>query len=213
MSLDAPPAASRRMWRDGRWLELLALAMLLLLVAVTGDLVWRARTTAVASATQQVARLDMVFAEQTGRAVETVDLIMRGAVDALQSAPAGIPPDPQSFDDLLRRRIAGVRQAGDVAITDGKGAVLYAAQPGTTALPAAGQALLVWHAANPGDALQISEPMHADDGSWSVLLSRRLDNPSGNFEGIVVAPTTAVPISTGFAVALNVFPAPSFSSR
>src|SRR5229473_7851663 len=30
---------------------------------------------------------------------------------------------------------------------------------------------------------------------------------------IVVAPTTAVPISTGFAVALNVLPAPSFSSR
>ena len=30
---------------------------------------------------------------------------------------------------------------------------------------------------------------------------------------IVVAPTTAVPISTGLAVALKVFPAPSFSSR
>ena len=29
---------------------------------------------------------------------------------------------------------------------------------------------------------------------------------------MVVAPTTAVPISTGLAVALNVFPAPSFSS-
>ena len=29
---------------------------------------------------------------------------------------------------------------------------------------------------------------------------------------IVVAPTTAVPINTGFAVALNVLPAPSFSS-
>ena len=29
---------------------------------------------------------------------------------------------------------------------------------------------------------------------------------------IVVAPTTAVPMSTGLAVALNVFPAPSFSS-
>ena len=28
----------------------------------------------------------------------------------------------------------------------------------------------------------------------------------------VVAPTTAVPISTGLAVALNVLPAPSFSS-
>ena len=30
---------------------------------------------------------------------------------------------------------------------------------------------------------------------------------------MVVAPTTAVPISTGFDVALNVLPAPSFSSR
>ena len=30
---------------------------------------------------------------------------------------------------------------------------------------------------------------------------------------IVVAPTTAVPMSTGFAVALKVLPAPSFSSR
>jgi hypothetical protein len=29
---------------------------------------------------------------------------------------------------------------------------------------------------------------------------------------IVVAPTTAVPISTGFAEALNVLPAPSFAS-
>ena len=29
---------------------------------------------------------------------------------------------------------------------------------------------------------------------------------------MVVAPTTAVPISTGFAVALNVFPAPSLAS-
>ena len=29
---------------------------------------------------------------------------------------------------------------------------------------------------------------------------------------MVVAPTTAVPISTGLAVALNVLPAPSFSS-
>ena len=30
---------------------------------------------------------------------------------------------------------------------------------------------------------------------------------------IVVAPTTAVPINTGFAVALNVLPAESFDSR
>ena len=42
----------------------------------------------------------------------------------------------------------------------------------------------------------------------SVCLRRRMREKI-----IAVAPTTAVPIKTGFAVALNVFPAPSFASR
>ena len=44
--------------------------------------------------------------------------------------------------------------------------------------------------------------------SLSPLVSRKMIEKI-----IVVAPTTAVPMSTGFAVALNVLPAPSFSSR
>jgi len=47
-------------------------------------------------------------------------------------------------------------------------------------------------------------------------LSRFSVRPCVRFKMIekimVVAPTTAVPISTGLAVALNVLPAPSFSS-
>jgi hypothetical protein len=46
-----------------------------------------------------------------------------------------------------------------------------------------------------------------------AVWSARLRVSSMMIEKIsVVAPTTAVPISTGLAVALNVFPAPSFSS-
>jgi hypothetical protein len=38
------------------------------------------RTAIIAGTMRQMARLDMVFTEQTGRAVETVDLILRNAI-------------------------------------------------------------------------------------------------------------------------------------
>jgi hypothetical protein len=48
---------------------------------------------------------------------------------------------------------------------------------------------------------------------FSRFVVRPLVNATMIEKIIVVAPTTAVPISTGLAVALNVLPAPSFSSR
>ena len=48
--------------------------------------------------------------------------------------------------------------------------------------------------------------------SLSVFVVRPLVSPIMMEKIMVVAPTTAVPISTGLAVALNVLPAPSFSS-
>ena len=56
------------------------------------------------------------------------------------------------------------------------------------------------------------------NGGWSsdrlsTLVVRPLVSTTMIEKIIVVAPTTAVPMSTGLAVALNVLPAPSFSSR
>ena len=48
-----------------------------------------------------------------------------------------------------------------------------------------------------------------DVGLASYMCGNKMMMP----KTIVVAPTTAVPISTGLAVALKVLPAPSFSSR
>ena len=55
-----------------------------------------------------MARLDMVFAEQTGRAVETVDFILRISIYMYLALLAKPPIDPGADDDWLRRRIAGV---------------------------------------------------------------------------------------------------------
>ena len=62
--------------------------------------------------------------------------------------------------------------------------------------------------------------MPSRNGAWvrpSLLTSAAFDRPSVSImmieKIIVVAPTTAVPMSTGLAVALKVFPAPSLASR
>ncbi len=83
---------------------------------------------------QQMARLDMVFAEQTGRAIETVDFIVRNAIETLgRSQP---PASAADFDALLSRRIQGVRQIAELAITDASGHVLYATHSAGRAIAA-----------------------------------------------------------------------------
>ena len=57
------------------------------------------------------------------------------------------------------------------------------------------------------------ERRDAESRSLPVVLAQAVGQATMIEKIIVVAPTTAVPISTGLAVALNVLPAPSFSSR
>src|SRR5690348_15316159 len=87
-------------------LQIIAGMLLVLILAATVHQVMTLRDAIVEDSERQMARLDMVFAEQTGRAVETVDFILRSVIEAEQA---------RSFTDgeleaLMRRRIAGVRQ-------------------------------------------------------------------------------------------------------
>src|SRR4051812_16103361 len=95
--------------------------ILLLLVAAAGWYELSASRNAIISETErQMARLDMVFAEQTGRAVEAVDLLVSGALETVQlHLLQGRPLD--GIDELLRHRISGVRQLRAITVVDGNG--------------------------------------------------------------------------------------------
>src|SRR5579859_1512126 len=83
-----------------RSLQVVAAGLLLLIGVATVHQLMTLRTAIVADTARQMARLDMVFAEQTGRAVETVDFILRNAVETLQTARIQGPPDRTLFDAL-----------------------------------------------------------------------------------------------------------------
>ncbi len=125
-----------------------------------------------------MSRLDMVFAEQTGRALEGVDLTLRGVSDAYLH---GNGESPAAFDALLRRRIAGVRQAMAIAIVAAGGAVSFVSDPGLGGLtfPASVRALIDDTILHPGPSPRISDPFKLTDGKWTALMARSVPDPGG----------------------------------
>ena len=89
---------SARHFRGGRFsisrlCEAAALSSCVLIGAATAHQLLRLRTVMISDTERQMARLDMVFAEQTGRAVETVDFILRNAIENLEALRAKPPVD------------------------------------------------------------------------------------------------------------------------
>ncbi|HEV2300510.1 MAG TPA: ATP-binding protein, partial [Stellaceae bacterium] len=146
------------------------------------------RAAIIANAEQQMARLDMVFAEQTGRAVETVAFILGNAVDTLRDLEARPPVDRAAFDRVLRARIEGVRQVAEIAIADRNGEILYSSRAGAAgALPSAVRGQLHALAAAPDAGLKFSDPLRGPQGRWTALMLRRISNPDGSYAGAAVA--------------------------
>ena len=175
-----------------RSLQALAVVVVLLILGATVHQLVTGRALIISDTERQMARLDMVFAEQTGRAVETVDFILRNVIENLQALranpPANPPADAAVYRQLLARRIAGVRQVSEVAVTDASGQVLYSSQPGAPhQLPPAVRALIAAQAAHPRPGLQFSEPFHGPDGQWTALMLRPILARDGHFEGAALA--------------------------
>ena len=170
-----------------RWLQVLAVVVLVLIVGATTQQLLTVRSAIIEDTKRQMSRLDMVFAEQTGRAVETVDFILRNAIETLQTLRATPPVDGAAYDELLRRRIQGVRQVTEVAITDATGHVLYSSRQGPPAeLPPAVRSLVEAQASRSNAGLQISDPFRGENGQWTALMIRRIAGHDGSFDGAAI---------------------------
>jgi signal transduction histidine kinase/CheY-like chemotaxis protein len=176
----ALPAVSRS-------LQFVAVLVLAAMVGVGAQQLTQVRSALLADTERQMSRLDMVFAEQTGRAVETVDLLLRNTIETVQ-AMRGAALDPVSLGELLHRRVQGVRQVKDLEVTDRMGHVVASSArvAGAADQPEVA-ATLARYAVAPEAQMQISEPFREPDGTWSALLIRGIPAPGDAWDGLVVA--------------------------
>jgi hypothetical protein len=190
MKARGSPALSWLPFSISRSLEVLAVVAVLLIVGGTVHRLLATRALIIGDTEQQLSRLDMVFAEQTGRAIEGVDLILKNAIDTLQSLRAKPPVEARAYQELLARRIAGVRQVSEIAITDVHGVVLYSSRGGVpTPLMPAARALIAEQAASPhpNPGLKFSEPFRDSGGKWMALMLRPILSSDGKYEGAALA--------------------------
>ena len=124
MSSDSTSRLQRGPPSVRRPLQILAVAVLALIVGATAQQLLAVRSAVIADTERQMSRLDMIFAEQTGRAVETIDFILRNAIETLETLRADPPVDQKAYDELLRKRIAGVRQVTEVDLAAPAGQIL-----------------------------------------------------------------------------------------
>ncbi len=164
-------------------LRVVAVAVFVLAAGAVYHELHSTRTAIIADTERQMARLDMVFAEQTGRAVEVVDLLVTGAVETVQTRR----PNVADVGEVLRRRLRGVQQIAAILVVDADGRTVVATDTDrSSSPPSAVEALLVRYRADPKNDLLIGQPFRVGDNKWNVLLSRPDYAPDGKFLGIVV---------------------------
>jgi signal transduction histidine kinase len=171
-----------------RSLELLAAIAVVLIVSGTAHRLYASHALIMSDTERQMSRLDMVFAEQTGRAIETVDLVLRSATLTFEPGNATPSFDPGEYQQVLARRIAGVPQVSEVTIADADGKALYSSRGGALGpLPLQARGLIAAEAFHFHSGLQFSEPFRRPDGKWTALMLRPILGPDGRFAGAALA--------------------------
>ena len=184
----APPiAAAQRVPRVSRSIRVVALLILVVIFGVIAHQQLSQRDQVIDDARAELTRFATVFAEQTARAIETVDLILREQVEQLH-LPADQRPDFRSLPgERIQSRIGGIHQILRIQITDLAGQVLVTTAPGSSTLGPEGLDLIRQFQANPALSLRVSTPFRLPDGAPTVLMARPIIDPAGQFSGIVAA--------------------------
>jgi signal transduction histidine kinase len=174
----------------GRALQVTAVLLAITVIGLTSYEAFLIRTQTLTTVESELARLDMVFAEQTGLAVETVDVILQGLAQRLSTPANGPADEPALIEQQLQQRIAGLPQVARIVVLDPAGGVVLATPTSdhrAFALPAQARATFAAAAASLGAGnLLVSPPFREARIGWVSLLMRPIRNPAGELIGVVV---------------------------
>ena len=184
----------------GRALTLAGTALLAAVVLAIGVTLWDLRQVAIVEAMENTDNMAIVLAEQTSRSVQTADIVLRDVQDRIAAMGITTPTEfrtilaAEETYQYLRGRLERVPQVKNLTLIDTNGHwVNY-----SIAWPAPRGDLsdrdYARHFATQNDpGLYISVPaVSRATGSPSLFLVRRVNAPSGEYLGLVLA---SVPLS------------------
>ena len=200
-----------RLRRLQRGVTLLGAVVILAFAGSSAYDAWRSHRYALIATDREIGNMAKALAEQTAWTLRTVDLLLLDTARWYENVPEGTPA--ATVNAALAARVAGVTPVSQITIVAADGQQLHRARE----LPApllnvADRSYFRAQRDSAADQLFISEPLVArTDGGTAVVLTRRLEDSSRRFAGIVTARVDlddlsqlyrAVNIDGGSAIAL-----------
>ena len=137
---------------------------------------------------RELASLARAIAEQTAHSFQTVDVLLRDTRDWYVAEGAALAP-PRIHESLVSRA-AGLPQVRGLTVVGANGMLLQSSrQFPAPVLDVSDRPYFVVQRDDPAAGLFVSEPLVSRvDGRIELVLSRRLEDRSGRFTGVVTAP-------------------------
>jgi signal transduction histidine kinase/CheY-like chemotaxis protein len=178
----------------GRALDAAFACLVLLVLATTALALWDGRRTTIHEYQDREARLGVVLAEETERALQAADQVVAATVEQIQAA------GPETDDDLrremgsnqvnaeLRQKLRNLPQLDALTVMDSHGRAINTSRfwPSAGRNLSAGDVFRHYQQDPPADDPYLSHPqVGLLSGEWTVFLARRIVAHDGRLLGIV----------------------------
>jgi PAS domain S-box-containing protein len=148
---------------------------------------WRAYNNALAATDREITNVATALAEQTAWTFEGIDLLLSDTARWYQNDSKKI--SPERLDEVLGNRSAGVRQVRLITITDAQGIQRHRSRGSSPPhLDVSDRSYFIAQRDGTAAGVFMSEPVITrSEGRLGIFLSRRLEDESGAFAGVVAA--------------------------
>jgi PAS domain S-box-containing protein len=148
---------------------------------------WRAYNNALAATDREITNVAVALAEQTAWTFQGIDLLLSDTARWYQTDSKKIAPE--RLDEVLANRSAGVRQIRLITITDAQGIQRHRSRGSSPPnLDVSDRSYFIAQRDRKVVGLFMSEPVITrSDGRPGIILSRRLEDETGAFAGVVAA--------------------------
>jgi PAS domain S-box-containing protein len=148
---------------------------------------WRAYDNALAATNREITNVAAALAEQTAWTFQGIDLLLSDTARWYQTDSKKIAPE--RLDEVLANRSAGVRQIRLITITDAQGIQRHRSRGSSPPnLDVSDRSYFIAQRDGKAAGLFMSEPVITrSDGRPGIILSRRLEDETGAFAGVVAA--------------------------
>ena len=181
--------------RPRRWI-IAAATLAIVCIALIGLIASaRLRGHEISQAERNLRTLDLLLGEETERAIQSADLILRSFQEKISGDGVTTAEELQATEakqetfEAMRSRLAGVPQVSAISVVAPDGHLIVSSRsfPAPT-FNLSGRDYFQESKAGSAGALHLSQPVqNLSDGAWTAYLSRRINNPSGQCVGIITA--------------------------